>query len=50
MKERRPALLDGNVLIALAWPNHVQNRAVTFDARIGRLLGSRDPELLSVQT
>lgn len=147
MKERRPALLDVNMLIALAWPNHVHHRAahewftgahaagwattpvtesgfvrvssnraaivtatspdqaiallramtaleghafwpddiagvtggfgepalitahrdvtdahllalaqrnggtlVTFDTRIGRLLGSRDPELLSVQT
>ncbi len=27
MKGRRPALLDVNVLIALAWPNHVHHRA-----------------------
>lgn len=27
MTKRRPALLDVNVLIALAWPNHVHHRA-----------------------
>ena len=27
MTGRRPALLDVNVLIALAWPNHVHHRA-----------------------
>ena len=27
LEHRRPALLDVNVLIALAWPNHVHHRA-----------------------